>query len=174
MECWRRRWWTAAWIEARGLLAGRGVIGATPARCGWASGCPPVRKKARRRTGVARESEIGGGVARARRRGAARGSSLRGAASGLLRRGGRASGCPPVRKAASGVAGKAKSAAAWRARGVRGGWGLLGEGRSVGATPARWASLGVPSGEEGGVGGGQGGESAAAELWGRAEDEDDR
>ena len=107
--------------------------------------------------------------------GAARGSSLRGAASGLLRRGGRASGCPPVRKAASRVAGKAKSAAAWRARGVGGGRGLLGEGRGVGATPARWASLGVPSGEEaGGVGGGRGGESAAAELWGRAEDEDDR
>ena len=55
-----------------------------------------------------------------------------------------------------------------------GGQGLLGEGRGVGATPARWASLGVPSGEEGGVGGGRGGESAAAELWGRAEDEDDR
>ena len=51
-------------------------------------------------------------------------------------------------------------------RGVVGGRGLLGEGRGVGATPARWASLGVPSGEEaGGVGGGRGGESAAAELW---------
>ncbi|XP_066373487.1 uncharacterized protein [Miscanthus floridulus] len=106
--------------------------------------------------------------------GAARGSSLRGAASGLLRRGGRASGCPPMRKVASGVAGKAKSAAAWRARGVGGGRGLLGEGRGVGVTPVRWASLGVPSGEEGGVGGGRGGESAVAELWGRAEDEDDR
>ena len=94
--------------------------------------------------------------------GAARGSSLRGAASGLLRRGGRASGCPPVRKAASGVAGKAKSATAWRTRGVGGGRGLLGEGRGVGATPARWVSLGVPSGEEGDVGGGRGGESAAA------------
>jgi len=80
-----------------------------------------------------------------------------------------------VRKAASGVAGKAKSAAVWRAHGVGGGRGLLGEGRGVGATPARWASLGVPSGEEvGGVGGGWGGESAAAELWGRAEDDDDR
>ena len=79
-----------------------------------------------------------------------------------------------MRKAASGVAGKAKSVAAWRARGVGGGRGLLGEGHSVGATPARWVSLGVPFGEEGGFGGGQGGESAAAELWGRAEDEDDR
>ena len=78
------------------------------------------------------------------------------------------------KQAVSGVAGKAKSVAAWRARGVGGGRGLLGEGRSIGATPARWASLGVPSGEEGGVGGGWGGESAAAELWGRAEDEDDR
>ena len=57
------------WIEAQGLLAGRSVVGATPARCGWASGCPPVRKKARRRAGVARESEIGGDVARVRRRG---------------------------------------------------------------------------------------------------------
>ncbi|XP_066351584.1 uncharacterized protein [Miscanthus floridulus] len=96
--------------------------------------------------------------------GAARGSSLRGTASGLLQRGGRASGCPPVRKAVSGVAGKAKLVAAWRARGVGGGQGLLGEGRGVGATPVRWASLGVPSGEEGGVRGGRGGESAAAEL----------
>ncbi|XP_066354584.1 uncharacterized protein [Miscanthus floridulus] len=78
---------------------------------------------------------------------AARGSSLRGAASGLLRRGGRASWCPLVRKAASGVVGKAKSAATWRARGVGGGRGLLGEGHGVGATPARWVSLGVPSGE---------------------------
>jgi len=60
------------------------------------------------------------------------------------------------------------------ARGVGGGRGLLGEGRGVGATPARWASLGVPSGEEGGVGDGRGGESVAAELWGRVEDEDDR
>ena len=43
--------------------------------------------------------------------------------------------------------------------------GLLGEGRGVGATPARWASLKVPSGEEAsGVGGGRGGESAAAEV----------
>ena len=57
------------WIEARGLLAGRGVVEATSARCGWASGCPPVRKKARRRAGVAWESEIGGGVARTRRKG---------------------------------------------------------------------------------------------------------
>ena len=79
-----------------------------------------------------------------------------------------------MRKAASGVAGKAKSAVAWCARGIGGGRGLLGEGRGVGATPARWASLGVPFGEEGGVGGGWGGESAAAELWGRAEDKDDR
>ena len=39
------------------------------ASCGWTSGCPPVRKKARRWAGVARESEIGSGVARARRRG---------------------------------------------------------------------------------------------------------
>ena len=70
-----------------------------------------------------------------------------------------------MRKAASGVAGKAKSAVAWLARGVGGGWGLLSEGRGIGATPARWASLGVPSGEEaGGVGGGRGGESAAAEF----------
>jgi len=56
----------------------------------------------------------------------------------------------------------------------RGRPGLLGDRRGVGATLARWASLGVPSGEEDGVGGGRGGESAAAELWGRAEDEDDR
>ena len=70
-----------------------------------------------------------------------------------------------MRKAALGVARKAKSAAAWRARGVGGGQGLLGEGHGVGATPARWASLGVPSSEKaGGVGGGRGGESAAAEL----------
>ena len=68
----------------------------------------------------------------------------------------------------------AASGAAWRTRGVRGGRGFLGEGRGVGATPTRWASLGVPSGEEGGVGGGRGGESVAAELSGRAEDEDDR
>ena len=39
--------------------------------------------------------------------GAAGGSSEMGAASGLLRQGGRASGCPPVRKAASGVVGEA-------------------------------------------------------------------
>ena len=61
-----------------------------------------------------------------------------------------------------------------RARGVGGGRGLLGDGRGVGATPVRWASLRVPSGEEGSIGGGRGGESAAAELWGRAKDEDDR
>ena len=68
----------------------------------------------------------------------------------------------------------AASRAAWRARSVGGGRGLLGDGHGVGATPVRWASLGVPSSEECGFGGGRGGESAAAELWGRAEDEDDR
>ena len=67
-----------------------------------------------------------------------------------------------------------KSAAAWRARGVGGSQGLLLEGRGVGATPARWAGVRVPSYEEGGVGGGRGDELAAAELWGCAEDEDDR
>ena len=40
-----------------------------------------------------------------------------------------------------------------RAPGVEGGRGLLSEGRGVRASPARWASLGVPSDEEGGVGG---------------------
>ena len=69
-----------------------------------------------------------------------------------------------MRKATSGVAGKVKSAAAWRAHGVGGDRRLLDEGCGVGATPVRWASLGVPSGEEGGVGGGRGGESAVAEL----------
>jgi len=39
--------------------------------------------------------------------GAAGGSSVMGVVSGLLWRGGRASGCPPVRKAASRVAGEA-------------------------------------------------------------------
>ena len=47
----------------------------------------------------------GGPGKRNRRRRGAR------AASGLLRRGGRASGCPPVRKTASGVAGEANR---WR------------------------------------------------------------
>ena len=69
---------------------------------------------------------------------------------------------------------KAKLAAAWHAHGVGGSQGLLLEGRGVGATPARWAGVGVPSGEEGGVGGGRRGESTVVELWGRAEDEDDR
>ena len=93
--------------EEEGAVSGRGGLG----------------KRNRRRRGARAAS------------GAARGSSLRGATSGLLRRGGRASGCPPVRKAASGVAGKAKSVAAWCARGVEGGRGLLGEGHGIGATP---------------------------------------
>ena len=58
----------------------------------------------------------------------------------------------------------AASGAAWHARGVEGGQGLLSDGHGIGATPARWASLKVPFGEEGGVRGGRGGESAAAEL----------
>jgi len=41
------------------------------------------------------------------------------------------------------------------AHGVGGSQGLLLEGRGVGATPARWAGVGVPSYEEGGVGGGR-------------------
>ena len=49
-----------------------------------------------------------------------------------------------------------------RRRGARaasgGSQGLLLEGRGVGATPARWAGVGVPSCEEGGVGGGWEGE----------------
>ena len=52
----------------------------------------------------------------------------------------------------------AASGAAWRARGVGGGRGLLGEGRGVEATPARWEGIGVPSCEEGGIGGGREGE----------------
>ncbi|XP_066365290.1 uncharacterized protein [Miscanthus floridulus] len=173
MECWRRA------VVDNGLDRGTGAPGRAQRRQGYSSevwvgvGMPSGEEEgaASGRGGPGKRN--GGGVARMAS-GAARGSSLRGAASGLLRRGGRASGCPPVRKAASGVAEKAKSTAAWRAGGVEGDRGLLGEGRGVEATPARWVSLGVPFGEEGGVGGGQGGESAATKLWGRAEDEDDR
>ena len=93
-----------------GLDRGMGAPGLARRRRGYSDevwvgvGMPSGEEEGAASGRVARESE----TAAAWRARGVEGSSVRGAASGLLWQGGRASGCPPVRKqAASGVAGEA-------------------------------------------------------------------
>ena len=111
MECWRRA------VVDSSLDWGTGAPGRARRRRGYSGevwvgvGMPSSEEEG------ATSGQGGPGKRNWRRRGArvvsgaARGSSLWGAASRLLRRGGRASGCPPVRKAVLGVAGVANR---WR------------------------------------------------------------